>query len=177
LLRRSTDDYASLVALLRWACDDDRLQGVLIRCEHVQASWARIQGLRRHLERLRRAGKRVWVHLDAAGIHEYYLASAADRITLTPAATLSITGLASEAVFVLGALEKVGVHADVVQMGRYKSAAEMFTRRDMSPAHREMMAIAAPSSRAKPIPPGWSTSSSTKTKRKHSSSQRVGTRQ
>ena len=91
------------------------------------------------MERLRKAGKRVWVHLNGGGIHEYYLASAADHVTLTPAATLEITGLSSEAVFVLGALEKVGVHADVVQMGRYKAAAEMFTRRDMSAAHREMM--------------------------------------
>jgi protease-4 len=88
---------------------------------------------------LRQAGKRVWIHLNGGGIHEYYLASAADHVTLTPAATLDITGLSSEAVFVLGALEKVGVHADVVQMGRYKSAAEMFTRRDMSASHREMM--------------------------------------
>jgi protease-4 len=139
LLRRSSEDYGSLVSLLRWARDDEQLQGVLICCESVQASWGRIQGLRRGLERLRQAGKKVWVHLNGGGIHEYYLASTADHVTLTPAATLDITGLSSEAVFVLGALEKVGVHADVVQMGRYKSAAEMFTRRDMSASHREMM--------------------------------------
>lgn len=139
LLRRSSEDYGSLVSLLRWARDDAQLQGVLINCESLHVSWGRIQGLRRGLERLRQAGKKVWVHLNGGGIHDYYLASAADHVTLTPAATLDITGLSSEAVFVLGALEKVGVHADVVQMGRYKSAAEMFTRRDMSASHREMM--------------------------------------
>ena len=139
LLRRSTEDYASLVALLRAARDDSALRGVFVRCEHVNASWARLQGLRRGFERLRQAGKRVWVHLNAAGIHEYYLATAADHVSLTPAATLDIAGLSSEAIFLLGALEKAGVQADVVQMGRYKAIGETFTRRDMSAAHREMI--------------------------------------
>jgi protease-4 len=139
LLRRPADDYASLVAMLRWARDDPRLRAVLIGCEHVNASWARLQGLRRSIERLRQAGKRVWVHLNAAGIHEYYLATAAERISLTPAATLDIAGLSSEAIFLQGALEKAGVQADVVQMGRYKAVGETFTRRDMSVPHREMI--------------------------------------
>ena len=139
LLRRQTADYLAVVTLLRWARDDPRLAGVLIRCDDLQASWARLQGLRRALERLRAAGKRVWVHLERAGVREYYVASAADQVSLTPATTLDVTGLSSEAVFLLDALQKLGVEADVVQMGRYKSAGEMFTRREMSAPHREML--------------------------------------
>jgi protease-4 len=139
LLRRPGTDYLSLLSMLRWARDDDRLQAVFLRCDGVDLGWARLQGLRRSIGALRRAGKRVWVHLNVAGLPEYYLASAADRVSVTPAATLDIVGLSSEAVFFFDALEKLGVEADVVQMGRYKSAGESFTRRDMSPAHREMM--------------------------------------
>jgi protease-4 len=139
LLRRQTQDYLETVTLLRWARDDAQLAAVLIRCDDLQASWARLQGLRRSLEGLRAAGKTVWVHLQRAGVHEYYLASAADRVSLTPAATLDVTGLSSEAVFLVDTLEKVGVHADVVQVGRYKSAGEIFTRRNMSASHREML--------------------------------------
>lgn len=139
LLRLPADDYLSLITLLRWARDDPRVHGVLIRCDRVDTNWARLQGLRRGIARLRQAGKRVWVHLDGAGVHEYYLASAAERISLTPAATLDIAGLSSEALFLLDALEKLGIRADIVQMGRYKSAGEIFTRREMSPAHREML--------------------------------------
>jgi len=138
-LRRPADDYFSLIALLRWAREDPRLKAVFIRCEDLRVSWARVQGLRRGIERLRKAGKQVWVHLDGGGIREYYLASAADRVSLLPVGTLDITGLSSEVIFFLGALEKLGVVADVVQMGKYKAAGEMFTRRDMSAAHREML--------------------------------------
>jgi protease-4 len=98
-----------------------------------------LQGVRRGIERLRQAGKKVWVHLNSPGLHEYYLASAADHISLTPAATLDIAGLSAEAVFFFGALEKVGIEPEVVQMGRYKAAGETFTRRDMSGPHREMI--------------------------------------
>jgi protease-4 len=139
ILRRPATDYFSLISLLRWAREDSHLSAVILRCEDFQASWARVQGIRRAIERLRAAGKRVWVHLDAGGVLEYYLASAAERISLPPSGRLDVTGLSSEAVFLLGALEKVGIKADLVQMGRYKSAAEIFTRRDMSPAHREMI--------------------------------------
>jgi protease-4 len=139
ILRRPATDYFSLISLLRWAREDPNLTAVILKCEDFQASWARVQGIRRAIEKLRAAGKRVWVHLDSAGVLEYYLASAAERVSLPAAGTLDIAGLSSEAVFLLGALEKVGIKADLVQMGRYKSAAEMFTRRDMSPPHREMI--------------------------------------
>lgn len=139
ILRRPATDYFSLISLLRWAREDPNLTAVILRCGDFHASWARVQGIRRAIERLKATGKRVWVHLDAGGVLEYYLASAAERISLPAAGTLDIAGLSSEAVFLLGALEKVGIKADLVQMGRYKSAAEMFTRRDMSPPHREMI--------------------------------------
>jgi protease-4 len=139
LLRRPATDYLAAITLLRWARDDEQLQGVLIRLDDLRASWARIQGLRRAIERLRAAGKRVWVHLERAGVGEYYLASAADRILLAPAATLNVTGLASEALFLREALDAVGIDAEVVQVGRYKSAGEMATRTGMSEAHREML--------------------------------------
>ncbi len=138
LLRRPADDYFGLITLLRWAREDPALSGVFIRCEDIRANWARLQGLRRAIQRLREAGKHVWVHMNSGGLREYYVATAAERVSLTPAATLDITGLSSEVVFFLGALEKIGIQADIVQMGRYKSAGESFTRREMSAPHREM---------------------------------------
>src|SRR5262245_47646284 len=42
MLRRSTDDYLTLVTLLRWARDDHRLTGMLITSDGISASWARL---------------------------------------------------------------------------------------------------------------------------------------
>ncbi|MFI5396806.1 MAG: signal peptide peptidase SppA [Candidatus Binatia bacterium] len=139
MLQPHRDDYFNLIVLLRWAREDPQLRGVFVRCENLRGGWAKIQEIRRSLMALRQAGKAVWVHLTHPGIREYVLASAADQIILTPAGTLDVAGLSSEVTFVAGALKKLGIQAELVQMGKYKSAAETFTRSDMSEPHREMV--------------------------------------
>lgn len=139
LPQRTPDDHFNLIALLRWAREDPQLQGVFIRCGELRSGWAKVQELRRSLSALRAAGKLVFVYLVGTGIREYLIASAADQVYLPPAATLDVAGLSSEVTFIAGALHKLGIEAELVQMGKYKSAAETFTRSDMSEPHREMM--------------------------------------
>jgi protease-4 len=137
--QRTRADYLDLIAGLRAAREDPSLRALLLRCDRLRIGWARLQELHRALLALRAAGKTVWVFLNQAGLHEYALAAAADRIVLTPTGTLDITGLSSEVTFLSGSLRKLGIEAEVIQMGEYKSAGETFTRSDMSPAHREMV--------------------------------------
>lgn len=139
LPQRNRDDYFNLVALLRWAREDPQVRGVFVRCGDLRAGWAKVQEIRRSLDALRTAGKTVWVYLAHAGLREYVLASAAHRVVLAPAGTLDIAGLSSEVTFVAGTLKKLGVEAEIIQMGKYKSAAETFTRDTMSEPHREMV--------------------------------------
>ncbi|MFQ5601073.1 MAG: S49 family peptidase, partial [Candidatus Krumholzibacteriia bacterium] len=139
VLRREPGGYLDLLNLLRWARDDAQLRGVLVCLDGVRVGWARSQGLRRALLDLRAAGKRVWVHVTQGGLHEYLIASAGERVSLSPSGTLDVAGLSAEATFFLGTLEKLGIQADLVQVGEYKAAGEPFLRRDMSPQHREMV--------------------------------------
>jgi protease-4 len=39
--------------------------------------------------------------------------------------------------FFRGTLDKLGVYPDVYQIGKYKSAGDMFTQKQMTDAHRE----------------------------------------
>lgn len=137
--RTPDPDFLSVLSMLRWAREDARLRAVTVALVDLDAGWARIQELRRALLALRQAGKHVCVFLSEAGTREYYLASAADAIVLAPAGHLAITGLAAEAMFFKGALDKLGIQAQVSQAGQYKSAGELFTRESMSAPHREML--------------------------------------
>jgi len=121
--RRQRSDYFNLLALLRWAREDPQLRGVLIRCGDVRVGWAKVQELHRSLTALRQAGKHVWVSCPHAGLQAYTVAAAAEQIALAPAGTLDIAGLSSEVTFVAGGLKKLGIEAELMQMGRYKSAA------------------------------------------------------
>lgn len=132
-------DLLSIMSLLRWAREDDKIRAVVLTVSGLEIGWARLQSLRRSLLALRQADKQVWVYLTEVGMREYYLASAANTIVLAPAGHLTITGLAAETMFFKGALDKLGIEAQVIQAGQYKAAGEPFIRESMSPAHREMM--------------------------------------
>ncbi len=129
--------FAELVITLRWARDDDRIRAVFVHCDQAVLGWAQTQELHRSLLALRRAGKRVYVALGQASTPEYVLASAADEIFLSPAGSLALMGLTAEVWFFARALAKLGIQPEIVQVGEYKSAAEVFTATEMSPAHRE----------------------------------------
>ncbi|MBI3304296.1 MAG: signal peptide peptidase SppA [Deltaproteobacteria bacterium] len=139
LFHRGRDDLFSLTSLLRWAREDGQLKAVVVCLGDLRIGWARLQSLRRALLALKGAGKKVWVCLAEGGMPEYYLATAADKVLLAPTGHLAITGLAVEATFLKGALDKLGVEAQVSQVGKYKAAGEPFTREGMSAAHRDMM--------------------------------------
>ena len=139
LLHRTDLDFFSATSLLRWLREDEQVKAVVLTISDLGAGWARLQSLRRSLLALRQAGKQVWVYLAEGGMREYYLASAADTIMVAPAGHLAITGIAAEMMFFKGALDKLGIAAQVHRVGQYKSAAEPFTRESMSPANREML--------------------------------------
>ena len=68
---------------------------------------------------------------------EYYIASACDKIYLAPPGELFINGLAADVMFFRGSLDKLGIYPDMYQIGKYKSAGDMFTQKQMTDAHRE----------------------------------------
>ncbi|GIW42277.1 MAG: protease [Candidatus Binatia bacterium] len=139
LFSRGGGEYLGLLAALRWAREDEELRGVLVYLDGVDLGWARAEELRRVLVALREHGKRVWVHWHRGKLVDYLVATAAERILLPPSATLELTGLAAEVVFLRDLLDKLGVAAELVQVGEFKSAAEPFTRREMSAEHRQML--------------------------------------
>src|SRR4030042_23708 len=62
------------------------------------------------------------------GTLEYGLLCAGDRLSVAPLSSLWLTGMYGESLYVKGLLDKIGVQADFLHMGDYKSAAEMLTR-------------------------------------------------
>ncbi len=69
----------------------------------------------------------------------YYIASAADKVYLNPQGALEFKGFSSELMFFKGALEKIGVEAQIIRVGNYKSAVEPFTNDKMSDYNRQQV--------------------------------------
>lgn len=127
-----------VIGTIERARTDPRIRGMVVIPQTTGAMWAQLQELRDELVKFRAAGKSLVVYFEFGGAGEYYLASAAERILVMPAGTLDLSGLATYEVFFRGALDKIGVFPDMLQMGDYKTAANTFTERGFTPAHREM---------------------------------------
>lgn len=124
---------------LRRAARDPRIKGVFLRPQRMAAGWGKLEEIRAGIEEVRKAGKPVHAWLASPGTREYYLASAADRISMSPEDVLDLRGLRVEAMYVKGTLDKLGVEVEVEHAGKYKDAGDMFTRTGMSPETREAL--------------------------------------
>ncbi len=126
------------VAMLRRAKTDTHIKAVVILPSGSSGLWAQVQELRAAVADLRASGKHVVAYLESGDAQEYYLASAANRILLMPGGSLDLTGLATYELFFRGALDKLGVSADMLHIGDYKTYSNTFVEKGMTAAHREM---------------------------------------
>ncbi len=135
---RQPPSLRATVEAIRKAKVDSRVSGLVIRPSAPGGLWAQVQEVRRAIEDFRQSGKPVTAYFEAGSVQDYYLATAADRIIMMPAGQLDLTGLASYELFFRGALDKMGVFPDMLHIGDYKTAANTFTAKTFTPAHREM---------------------------------------
>lgn len=122
---------------LRLAREDRTVAGVALDLSGLSANYAMIWELRRSLEALREAGKKVVVYCDYLDLPGYYLASAADRVVMDPQGILLAPGVQTSRTYVKDLLAKAGVRFDEWRFFKYKSAMEAFSRDRMSEADRE----------------------------------------
>jgi protease IV len=132
-----------LTRALRTAATDDNIAGVFLfghfSPDGYGTGYAALKEARAALADFKASKKPVFAYLESATIREAYLASIADELVLDPYGMLLLPGLASEPMYLAGALEKFGIGVQVTRVGKYKSAIEPFIRRDMSPESREQM--------------------------------------
>ena len=128
-----------VVESLRKAKTDSRITAALIMPKGVpEAYWAKTQEIRDAILDFRQSHKPAFAYLEYGGEHEYYLATACDRVFLMPNSPLDLIGLASYQMFLRGTLDKIGAYPDFYHIGEYKTASNQLTETTMSRAHREM---------------------------------------
>ena len=124
---------------LRAAATDNRIKALVIQPRNLLIGWARLQELRQDIADFKKSGKPVYAYLQGPGSREYYLASIADKIYLSPDDMLNVKGFHLEEMYFKGTLDKLGVGVQVDHIGRFKDAGDIFTRTNMSPESREVL--------------------------------------
>ncbi|MBN2448339.1 MAG: S49 family peptidase [Phycisphaerae bacterium] len=121
------------------AAESDDIAGLVLIIDSPQIGLAQTEELRRAIKDFRATGKKAHAYLDYAGNASYALATAADDITIAEHSELAIMGLAAEMSYYKNLFDKIGVKADMLHCGDYKSAVEPYTRTEPSGPAAEQM--------------------------------------
>lgn len=113
------------------------IKGIYLETGILSADVAQLQELRDQLVDFKKSGKWIVAYSDNYTQGCYYLATAADKVYINPEGSINWHGIGSQPMFVKDLLAKFGVKMQVIKVGKYKSATEMFTEEKMSEANRE----------------------------------------
>ena len=126
-----------LVMQFKKAKVDKRIKAILLDVNMSGVGWGKAEEIRDAITDFRSSGKPVYAYIEFGLNKEYFIATACDKIIVPPPGELFINGLAADVMFFRGSLDKLGIYPDIYQIGKYKSAGDMFTQKQMTDAHRE----------------------------------------
>ena len=127
-----------LVEAIRGAATDNRIQVLVLDLDKMDgAGQPMLEELAAAIGKFRASGKPVIAYGTVYDQDEYYLAALADKVYLDPTGYVMIEGFSRYSLYFKGLLQKLGVDINVFRVGTFKSAVEIFTRNDMSPADKQ----------------------------------------
>ncbi len=136
-------DLKKVRDVLEKASVDDRIVGVILETGYLQCGFAKMKELTHLIRTFRQSGKKIYAYLggDITMTRDYYVASACDSVFMPPQSNLVLPGVLSEITYYKNFFKKIGVQAEFIHIGKYKSAPDVYTRDRMRPAHREELSV------------------------------------
>nr|WP_318381950.1 signal peptide peptidase SppA [uncultured Enterobacter sp.] len=136
--RLQENSLFDIVETIRQAKEDRNITGIVLDLKNFAgADQPSMQYIGKALREFRDSGKPVYATGDNYSQGQYYLASFANKVFLSPQGVVDLHGFATNGLYYKSLLDKLKVSTHVFRVGTYKSAVEPFIRDDMSPAARE----------------------------------------
>lgn len=126
-----------IVKAIRDAQSDPEIGTLRVRTTGLGIGLADAEEIREALLAYRASGKKAIAYLSGGDTLDYYVMSACDRIVLAPLGELELLGLSMQHTSYKGLMDLLGIRATFLPIGRFKSAGEPFTRKNMSDANRQ----------------------------------------
>lgn len=127
-----------IVKQIRYAKDDPQIKGIVLSLNNfLGADQPSLRYIGKALKEFRDAGKPIYAIGDSYTQSQYFLASFANKIYLSPQGSVTLQGIATNNLYYKSLLEKLKVTTNIFRVGTYKSAVEPMIRDDMSPEARK----------------------------------------
>lgn len=139
LFGHTPENFKAKLDRIKQARNDRAIQGLYLYLDGVTVGWGKIDELTRAIADFRKSGKKALAYLEAGNSKDYLIGAACDRVYLPEAGWLMLTGMRAEVMFFKDLFDKIGVKADMLQIGAFKGAAEPFMRTTLSPETRRQL--------------------------------------
>ncbi|MEZ9516618.1 signal peptide peptidase SppA [Vibrio splendidus] len=127
-----------IVETIRYAKDDDNVTGIVLALKELpETNLTKLRYIAKALNEFKATGKPIYAVGDFYNQSQYYLASYATKVFLSPDGGVLLKGYSAYSLYYKTLLEKLDVNTHVFRVGTYKSAIEPFIRDDMSDAAKE----------------------------------------
>jgi len=110
------------------AAADPAVKAVVMAADEAELDLSQAQEIRNQLMAMRAAGKDVWMYSEHLTNRTALIGSAANHFALMPEADCEFHGIQAESMYFKNLLEKIGVRAEVIHIGDFKSYGETFNR-------------------------------------------------
>jgi protease-4 len=131
--------FNDIIRALKEAKTDANITCLYLHVTDPKAGKATVKEIRDALVDFKTSKKKIIAYSEIYTQDAYYLASVADKIYLNPEGALEFKGFSSQVVFFKGALEKLGIEAQIIRVGQFKSAIEPFILDKMSEPNRQQV--------------------------------------
>ncbi|WWO97550.1 MAG: signal peptide peptidase SppA [Candidatus Dasytiphilus stammeri] len=131
-----------LVEAIRQAKSDPTISSIVLNLSDlypINLDTGSLEYIGKALKEFRAYGKSVYSISSHYTQKQYYLASYANKIYLSPEGYVDLHGFTMDSIYLKDLLDKLQLNPYVFRVGNYKSAVELFMRNDMSPHVRTEM--------------------------------------
>lgn len=132
----STIGILDFVQAIDAAADDPRIEFIYMNPFNLKCGLTHAEEIRDALLRFKQSGKAVITYGEHFSQLGYYLASASDKIYISPAGTNDLIGLSTNLMFFKDILQSIGVNIQLIRHGKFKSAGEQFINSSISEENR-----------------------------------------
>ena len=123
-----------VLAVLEAAAKDTKISHAVLMADDLNAgSLPALREVAQALERFKAVGKPVYAWAMEYDQRQYFLAAHATEVWLNPMGNVYVEGYGRQRTYYKGLFDKLGITAQVVRVGKYKSAVETYTATGPSP--------------------------------------------
>ncbi|QJC35992.1 signal peptide peptidase SppA [Enterobacteriaceae endosymbiont of Donacia cincticornis] len=133
LIKKDNNSILNIVQAIKYAKQDKNVSGIILKLHNLNIhDLPTLRYIGKYLNDFKSTGKKIYAISDSYDQNQYYLASFANKIFLSPYGYVKLHGFSFKKFFIKDLLQKLKINTYIFRIGEYKSAVEPILRNNMS---------------------------------------------